>query len=109
TTTDFSGAVPAYREAIRLDPNYAEAYCNLSQILREQGRFAEALAAIEQGHRLGLARGPKWLSQYPSDKWLKATQWLIVLDANLPRILDGSDQPATVWEHLGYVGVCRVK
>ena len=87
--SDTAGAVAAYREAIRLDPNLAEAHCNLRQLLQQQGRFAEALAEIQAGHRLGSAQ-PDW--HYPSGQWLKQTQRLVDLDAKLPAILDGSEK-----------------
>jgi tetratricopeptide (TPR) repeat protein len=45
-------AVAAYREAIRLDPAFAEAWHNLGAALGELGRLAEAEAALEQALRL---------------------------------------------------------
>src|SRR5262249_2119849 len=82
---DFRGASAAHREAIRLDRNLAEAYCSLCQALQEQGQFAEALVAIQEGHRLGSAKA-RW--PYSSDQWLKQAQRIVELDAKLPGILD---------------------
>ncbi|OYV71168.1 MAG: hypothetical protein B7Z74_07275 [Deltaproteobacteria bacterium 21-66-5] len=38
----------AYRKAVALQPDYAKAYCNLGNALREQDRFDEAIAALER-------------------------------------------------------------
>jgi len=40
---DMSGAVSEYREAIRLDPGFAEAHCNLGVILKDQGKLDDAI------------------------------------------------------------------
>jgi tetratricopeptide (TPR) repeat protein len=99
-------AVASYQEAIRLDRDYAEAYCHLHRVLRDTGRFTEALAAIEEGHRLGSAR-PRWRLQ--SLAWLKETRQYAGMEAKLPRILNGSEKPATFQEQLSYAWVCQVK
>ena len=99
-------AITSYRESLRLDPTSAEAYCHLHRVLRDTGRYAEALAAIEQGHRLGSAR-PGW--HLPSGAWLIETRRCIALEAKLPAILAGSEKPATVHEQLEYAFVSRVK
>jgi tetratricopeptide (TPR) repeat protein len=41
-------AIAAYRQAIHIKPDYAEAYCNLGVALRDQGRQDEAIAACRQ-------------------------------------------------------------
>jgi tetratricopeptide (TPR) repeat protein len=41
-------AVPHYRQALALDPDFAEARNNLAVILRELGRVEEAVAAMER-------------------------------------------------------------
>ena len=41
-------AVAAYREAIRLKPDHAEAHCNLAKQLQIQGKYGESLAAYER-------------------------------------------------------------
>jgi serine/threonine-protein kinase len=106
SVSDANGAIAAYNKAIELDPNDAETHCNLRQVLQDQGRFAEALAEIEQGHRLGSAQ-PDW--GYPSAQWLKETQRLVALDAKLLGILDGSAKPANVAEQLEFAWVCKLK
>ena len=49
---ELDDAVAAYREAIRLKSDYAEAYFNLSTVLQEQERFDEAKEAYEEAIRL---------------------------------------------------------
>ncbi len=46
------GAVSAYREAIRINPGYVEAYTNLGAALRDRGKIEEAVAAERQAIRL---------------------------------------------------------
>jgi tetratricopeptide (TPR) repeat protein len=45
-------AVRQYREALRLDPDYAEAHFNLGCILDTQGRFDEAISQYQETVRL---------------------------------------------------------
>jgi len=45
-------AIAAGQRAISIDPNYADGYVMLSQIMRYSGRFEEALTLIEKGMRL---------------------------------------------------------
>jgi serine/threonine-protein kinase len=45
-------AEAAYREAIRLKPDYARAHSNLGYVLSDQGRFKEAEAACREAIRL---------------------------------------------------------
>ena len=49
---ELDDAVAAYREAIRLKSDYAEAYFNLSTVLQEQERFDEAKEAYAEAIRL---------------------------------------------------------
>ena len=46
----------AFRELLMVAPGFPEAHCNLGCLLRNQGRFAEALAHLKEGHRLGSRR-----------------------------------------------------
>ena len=45
---DWQGAIAAFSAAIRLNPNYAEAYNNLGVTLARQGKTAEAIAAYQK-------------------------------------------------------------
>jgi adenylate cyclase len=45
-------AIAEGQRAIAIDPNYADGYAMLSQIMRYSGRFEEALPLIEKGIRL---------------------------------------------------------
>ena len=38
-----------YRRALRLQPSYAEAYNNLANLLKEQGKLDEAVACYRRG------------------------------------------------------------
>ncbi len=45
-------AIVAYRDAIRIEPGFAEAYSNLGNALQERGRLDQAIAAYKQALRL---------------------------------------------------------
>jgi tetratricopeptide (TPR) repeat protein len=45
---DLDGAVAAYRDALRIDPDYADALEGLSMALADLERFDEAIAAAER-------------------------------------------------------------
>jgi Flp pilus assembly protein TadD len=47
-----SEAFAEYREAIRLQPDYAAAHYNLGNTLRDQGKLLEAIAALREAIRL---------------------------------------------------------
>lgn len=59
---DFDEAAACYREALRLDPNFAEAYNNLGYVLKEQHRFVEAKVMLETALRLRPDLGPARLN-----------------------------------------------
>ena len=48
----YSEAETLLRDAVRLDPSYADAYYNLGYLYSELGRFEEAAEALEEGLRL---------------------------------------------------------
>jgi Tfp pilus assembly protein PilF len=99
-------AIACYRQAIILDPKSAEAHCNLGLLLQQRGQFTEALATLRRGHQLG-SRKPRW--PYPSALWVRQAQRWLHLDAQLPKILQGTAQPASAAERLEYVQLCRYK
>jgi len=49
---DHQGAVTAYRKAIELKPDYAEAALNLGVVLQESGDLDGAMRAYAQAYRL---------------------------------------------------------
>ncbi len=83
-------AVAQFRECVKVNPNAAEAYINLGGALRRQRKFVESLAAYRRGHQLG-ASSPRWA--YPSAQWVREGELLVKLDARLPAVLRGDEQP----------------
>jgi serine/threonine protein kinase len=69
-------AIAAYREALRLKPDYAETHCNLGLLLQQKGEFGAALEELRRGHELG-SRNPRW--SYPSARWVQECERLIEL------------------------------
>jgi TolB-like protein len=49
---DWAGAEREYKRAIELDPKYATSYHWYSHVLRNLGRYDEALAVIKRGHEV---------------------------------------------------------
>jgi tetratricopeptide (TPR) repeat protein len=49
---EYSGAERAYRDAIRLRPQYPEAWNGLGYVLRKQGRFEDSIRAYQEALRL---------------------------------------------------------
>ena len=45
---DLDGAVVAYRQALEIDPDFADGWEGLSMALADRGRFDEAIAAAER-------------------------------------------------------------
>ena len=45
---DLEGAIEAYREALKLDPGFADALEGLSMALADRGRWEEAIAAAHR-------------------------------------------------------------
>jgi tetratricopeptide (TPR) repeat protein/serine/threonine protein kinase len=103
---DAGGAIVEFRKAIDLDPEFALAYCNLAVFLRGQGQFAEAMTNFRRGHELG-SKNPRW--PYPSAQWIKECERLVELDAKLPDVLSGKEQPADAGERAEYAHVCQKK
>jgi tetratricopeptide (TPR) repeat protein len=91
------GAQAAYREALRLHPEFPEAHCNLGVLLRRSGRYAEALEELRRGHELG-SRRDDW--RYPSAEWVRQAERMVALDARLPAVLKGEDRPTDVAERV---------
>jgi tetratricopeptide (TPR) repeat protein len=98
-------AIAELREAIRLDKDYPEAHCALGQALCTQGRFREAVEELRLGHELG-SRNPRW--PYPSAQSLRDAKRLADLDARLPALLRGQEQPKGADERLALARLCQL-
>jgi serine/threonine protein kinase/Flp pilus assembly protein TadD len=99
-------ATPEIRKAIELKPDYAEAHVNLGAYLVAQGHFADGLSARKRGHELG-SKQPGW--KYPSARWVREAEFMVELDAKLPKILKGEAQPTDVAERIGVAQVCQTE
>jgi tetratricopeptide (TPR) repeat protein len=95
-------AIDAYKKAINLLPDFAEAHCNLGHALRDHGEFAAGLKALQKGHELGM-RQPGW--RYPSDAWVRHCQQLVILEQKLPAVLKGG--PAEAGDLLALADLCQ--
>jgi serine/threonine-protein kinase len=100
------GAIAAFRQVIHLKADYAEAHCNLGQILQNKGQFTEALAHLRRGHELG-TKQPGW--RIPSAEWVRKAERMVALEKNLPAILHGEAQPADTPERLTLAKMCAAR
>jgi eukaryotic-like serine/threonine-protein kinase len=99
-------AIREFREAIRQDPQFAEAHCNLGQLLSRTGDFQEALHELRIGHALGAERAD-W--RYPSAQWVAEAERFARLDATLPEVLAGRMTLSDPAEKASYAELCHRK
>src|SRR5262249_47289842 len=90
----------------RIDPKYAEAHCNLGDVLLRLGELRAALAALRTGHDLG-SRQKDW--GYDSARWVKRCERFLELDRRLPAIRKGEARAAGAAERLELAELCRYK
>ncbi len=101
---DRTGAAAAYRRAIALQPDHAEAMVSLGIVLKDQERFDEAIALYEQAlaidprlaaahanraHALALRaeqRARAGIDQAPDDELLEAQGRAVALDLKNPQL-----------------------
>jgi tetratricopeptide (TPR) repeat protein len=98
-------AIAECREAVRLEKDFAAAHCNLGVVLLERGQFREALVELRRGHELG-SLTPGW--SHPSAQLLKSAERLSELDARLPALLMGQEQPKNAGERLALAQLCQL-
>jgi serine/threonine-protein kinase len=98
-------AIALYREAIRVDPDCAEAYCDLGGTLARKGDYAGALEMYRKGH----VRGSKmwWHWQSPSAQWVARAERELALAPRLPALLRGEDQPRDNDERLAFARMAK--
>jgi hypothetical protein len=97
-------AEAAFRRAIKLEPDDANAHCNLGRMLLLQERFSEAVEERRRGHELG-SKQKNW--SYPSAEWVREAERLAALGARLPALLSGAAQPGDAGEWLTLTHFCQ--
>jgi tetratricopeptide (TPR) repeat protein len=80
---DLERAVSAFREAVRINPIFAEAYCEMGLALQGRGQFIEALENLKRGHELGTKR-KGWT--VPSGQFIRDCERQMDLDGRRPAI-----------------------
>src|SRR5262249_5854913 len=99
-------AEAAFRKAIDLKPDYPGAHLGLGLALMPQAQFHEAFASLKNGADL-LPEGdnrPEWVQQR-----LQECQRFMTLDARLPRVLKGTENPANAAEQIEFARLCHLK
>ncbi|MGE3164902.1 MAG: protein kinase [Planctomycetota bacterium] len=77
---DYREAESAYREAIRLYPDFAHAHCNLALALLELGHPHAAAVSLATGHRLGKEN---WKWAHDSAQWLETVREVVAMQDRL--------------------------
>jgi tetratricopeptide (TPR) repeat protein len=101
-----SAAEAAFRKAIGLRPDLALAHFNLANVLIDLARFDEALAFVKKGTELLPARDPL---RERARALLQQCQRYITLEARLPAILRGTEDPAGAAEQTEFAQLCLLK
>ncbi len=93
-----------YRAALHINPDHANALYNLGHGIQEEGRLAEALAAMKRGHELG-SRGKGWFPSAAAH--VKQAERLVAVEGRLAAALAG--RAVTLAEGLDLALLCRMK
>jgi serine/threonine-protein kinase len=93
-------AIAEYREAIRLHKGFVQAHNNLGSALKAKGQLDEAIAEFREALRLKPS-----LVQARAN--LRDTEQLARLEARLPALLQGKEQPKDAAERLALASFCQ--
>jgi N-acetylneuraminic acid mutarotase/tetratricopeptide (TPR) repeat protein len=102
---NLTAAVQACREALALQPDFAEAHWHLGVLLTEQGQFADSLASLKRAHELGAGR-TDW--RHRSAESIRHVERFVALDAKLTMILKGEGSPADASEQVAIAELCAL-
>lgn len=100
----YEKAITSFKEAIRLDPNYIDAYYNLGSVLEYMQQYDAALAVFKQV----IVRQPSDYDSVYKAAWIsnklgqydKALTYLTIIPQNSPRGKDAQALSIEVKEHL---------
>jgi serine/threonine-protein kinase len=98
-------AIALYREAIRVWPDCAEAYCDLGGTLARKGDYAGALEMCRKGHKLVSQKWWDWTP--PSAQWVARAERELALAPRLPALLRGEGQPRDNGERLAFAHMAK--
>ena len=94
-------AITAYQKAVELQPNDAKLHYSLGVGLHERGSFAASLASLRHAQKLG--------SQNPKLPLLiQHVEQYVVLDAKLPKIMNGESLPGSPAERIFLAKMCQL-
>jgi tetratricopeptide (TPR) repeat protein len=99
-------AIACFQKAIEINPKLVQPHIGLGGTLLEKGRFLKARDATARALELLPEKHP--LRELAS-RQLQTCERLLKLEARLPRLLTGEDQPASAQENLELATMCRTK
>jgi tetratricopeptide (TPR) repeat protein len=97
-------AIACYRRALALNPKYAQAHGSLGAALLYTGCYAEARDALAQALQLYPKKDPR---RAVNAGRVQVCERLLKLEARLPRLLRGEDQPGSAQENLDLATICQ--
>lgn len=102
-TGQCDNAIAAFREAIRLDPTYIDAYYNLGAVLEYMQQYEAALAVfrqviVRQPNDFDSVYKAAWIS-YKLGQYDKAQTYLSIIPKNCPRATDAHELSLLIKEH----------
>jgi tetratricopeptide (TPR) repeat protein/tRNA A-37 threonylcarbamoyl transferase component Bud32 len=101
---DLDGAIACYQKALKLEANHVSALRGLGEALLGSGRFAQAQSATRRALDL---LPPGHPLRTPTAKQLQQCEQLLKLDARLPGILKGDEQPTDAADQLQLADLCQ--
>src|SRR5579884_422977 len=98
-------AIHEFREALRIQKDYADAHRHLGLALMQKGLYRQAVGELRRGHELG-SQQTHW--SQPSAQWLRNAERMADLDARLPALLTGKEQAKDTDELLLLAHICQL-
>jgi serine/threonine protein kinase/Flp pilus assembly protein TadD len=99
-------AIAEFGKAIRLKYDSPEPHCSLGDAFMRQGQFLKAVDEFRIGRDLG-SRNPQWPYAAQVAQQLRDAERLANLDARLPKVLKGEEQPKDAAERLALADLCQ--
>jgi serine/threonine protein kinase/Flp pilus assembly protein TadD len=106
---DYAGAAGAFREALAIDPNSAEARRLIGRNLEYQGKFLDALYELNKSYEELVVKKGDIIVSAPSRSWIEDLERLIRFEPRFEACLAGKDRPGDPLESMAFAELCLWK